>query len=159
MLIEYKIKFEKDGLTIAQYIEPNSVSITPRASSGKATLKRLPATQNEVSSLTATNPLAKLAAKSADGGGPANDTGKGPADDTGTGPADDTGTGGPADDTGTGSRMSPGGPQSAPIFILGPIVFGNAVPEHKEHTEPPKPQPQKPARAPKARGAAAGEQG
>lgn len=120
MLIEYKIKFEKDGLTISQHIEPNSSPITYGRIKGPVT--SLPASQAEVKNLVSRNPLA--------------DTGGGPHDKPGGGPGD-----------------KPGGRSegTAPIFILGPIVFGNSVPESKE-TAP------QPAPAPKARSAKAGKE-
>jgi hypothetical protein len=106
MLIEYKIKFEKDGLTIAQHIQPNSAPVT-QAQPKKAQVTGLPATQPEVTGLANANPLAGVAP---DGGGqPFGDTGGQPFGDTGGG--------------GQGSSAS-----SAPIFILGPIVFGNVAP-------------------------------
>jgi hypothetical protein len=107
MLIEYKIKFEKDGLTIAQHIEPNSSRVAnTRSTNAQAT--GLPATQTEVTGLANANPLANVAQ---DGGGQ-------PFGDIGGQPFGDIGGGG-------------GGVQglsSAPIFILGPIVFANAAP-------------------------------
>jgi hypothetical protein len=109
MLIEYKIKFEKDGLTIAQQIEPNTPT-SKAVTNGKARISGLPATQQTVSGAAVSNPLVKIPA---DGGGqPFGDTGGQPFGDTGGQPFGDTGG-------------APGG--SAPIFILGPIVFGNAA--------------------------------
>jgi len=112
MLIEYKIKFEKDGLTIAQHIEPNSVPVIHAAAS-KAPVNGLPATQKEARTLTPANPLAKIDAGT---GGPPPDVGTG-------GPPPDVGTGGPPPDVGTG------GSGYAPIFILGPIIFGGSAPQ------------------------------
>jgi hypothetical protein len=108
MLIEYKIKFEKDGLTIAQHIEPNSLQAVRGVKNGKVNVNGLPAAQHEVKALVARNPLAA-------GGEPADPIGGG-------GPADPIGGGGPADPIGGNV------PGSAPIFILGPIVFGNSAP-------------------------------
>jgi hypothetical protein len=103
MLIEYKIKFEKDGLTIAQHIEPNSSPLL-RAGVKTALVNSLPAAQNEVGAVAPANPLAQVAA--------------------------DSGGGEPIE--GGGGGGIPGGPgsstSSAPIFILGPIVFANAAP-------------------------------
>jgi hypothetical protein len=127
MLIEYKIKFEKDGLTIAQHIEPNSAPAAPP----KATVSGLPAAQQELGPV-ASNPLVTAA-------GPIDKPGGG-------GPVDKPGGGGPIDKPGGG------GFGTAPIFILGPIVFSNAAPESKETTEPPKP-----VHPPKAHGTAAGK--
>jgi hypothetical protein len=135
MLIEYKIKFEDDGLTIRQYIEPNSVPLqgsTNNAVQGitnsKVKVNGLPATQGEVKALAAVNPLANLSAK---------DIATGPIDET-AGPIDETA--GPIDET-----AGQAGQGSAPIFILGPIVFGGSVPQErtKSVTEPPQESPQK----------------
>ena len=124
MLIEYKIKFEKDGLTIAQHIEPNSSPVTNSRS--KAPITGLPASQAEMGTLVSRNPL------TTSGGGPGDKPGGGPGDKPGG---------------------NAGGFGNAPIFILGPIVFGNSVPETKEIAKPQEPAP---ASAPKARGTAAG---
>lgn len=132
MLIEYKIKFEKNGLTIAQYIEPNSVRMARGAKNGKGQVNGLPAAQHEVPALLDKNPLAMPSAES---GGPHDET-MGPHDET-MGPHDET--------------MGVNGQGSAPIFILGPIVFGGAEP-----TEITKPvDSTTPDGPPKARGAAA----
>jgi len=130
MLIEYKIKFEKDGLTIAQYIEPNAT--TPKtAANGSLQVNGLPARQTEITP-TVVNPLAKLAPDAA--GGPITDGGGGPITDPGGGVP--------------GSSAS-----SAPIFILGPIVFGNVAPP-----ELAKPiEPNTADSGPKALGTAAGK--
>ncbi len=111
MLIEYKIKFEKDGLTIAQHIEPNSSPLL-RAGVNTALVNSLPASQTEVTAPAAANPLIQVAS------------------DHGGEPIEGGGGGG-----------MPGGPgssaSSAPIFILGPIVFGNvAPPELAKPVEP-----------------------
>jgi hypothetical protein len=132
MLIEYKIKFEKDGLTIAQHIEPNSTRTA--SSRTKVPVTGLPATQHEVTTLAAQNPLAQGGASGDQFGGASGDPFGGAS----------------------GDQFGGGAPGSAPIFILGPIVFSNAAPEHVEPTEPPKPQPQKPHS--QARSAAAGKQ-
>lgn len=124
MLIEYKIKFEKDGLTIAQLIEPNSFPVTHGRIRGSIT--RLPASQAEVENMASRNPLAAA----------------------GGGPGDRPGGGGPGDKPGGNVG---GGNQ--PIFILGPIVFGNAVPESKEAA----PKPPDPVPALKTRSAKAGK--
>jgi hypothetical protein len=81
MLIEYKIKFEKDGLTITQRVEP-SASVTP------------PVQPSAVGDLTVAKhlPSAFSAGKGGDGG-------------------PEIGPGG-------------GGPESSPVTILGPIIFG-----------------------------------
>jgi hypothetical protein len=132
MLIEYKIKFEKDGLTIAQYIEPNSSRVAnTRSTNAQAT--GLPATQTEVTGLANANPLANVAQ---DGGGQ-------PFGDIGGQPFGDIGGGG-----GGGVQ----GGAAAPIFILGPIVFGNsAPPEIAKSVEPTAPDT-----PPKALGTTAG---
>jgi hypothetical protein len=131
MLIEYKIKFEKDGLTIAQYIEPNATA-PKTAANGRQQMNGLPAAQTEITPTVSANPLAKVAP---DGGGA-------PISDTGGAPISDTGGGVP------GSSMS-----SAPIFILGPIVFANAAP-----SELAKPvEPTVADSAPKALGTTAGK--
>ena len=118
MLIEYKIKFEKDGLTIAQHIEPNSAGLKP--SSNAKQVNGLPAAQRDVDA-AATNPLAKSAGA---GSGPIFDTGGGPIFDTGGGPIFDTG--------GVPVAAAP-----SPIFILGPIIFTNgASPELGKPVEP-----------------------
>lgn len=130
MLIEYKIKFEKDGLTIAQHIQPDAPAVAP-ARATNAQVNGLPATQKEVTARATTNPLAQ-------GGAPADPTGGAPADPTGGAPADPTGGGVPG--------------SSAPIFILGPIVFGNAAPP--ELAKPVEPTVDS---APKALGTTAGK--
>lgn len=118
MLIEYKIKFEKDGLTIAQHIEPNSAK---PAANGKQQVSGLPATQQEVESAAAGNPLAKIPA---DGGTPFIDPGGTPFLDPGGTPFLDPGG-------------TPGASASSPIFILGPIIFSNgASPELGKPVEP-----------------------
>jgi len=120
MLIEYRIKFEKDGLTIAQHIEPAAANTASVTANGKQQVNGLPATQKEVESAASTNPLAKTAA----GGGPIFDTGGGPIFDTGGGPIFDTGG-------------VPVAAASAPIFILGPIIFTTgASPELGKPIEP-----------------------
>ena len=132
MLIEYKIKFEKDGLTIAQRIEPTSAS---RNGGGgyRAGINSLPAARHEMKTPALKNPLTNVP-----------DIATGPGDET-TGPGDETTC--PGDET-TGS----GGLGSAPIFILGPIVFGNAHGEDNESKELPQSDG-----SPKARGTAAGK--
>src|ERR1700677_3487906 len=132
MLIEYKIKFEKDGLTIAQYIEPNSSRVAnTRSTNAQAT--GLPATQTEVTGLANANPLANVA----------QDAGGQPFGDIGGQPFGDIGGGG-------------GGVQglsAAPIFILGPIVFANAAPPEIAKTV----EPTVPETTPKALGTIAGK--
>jgi len=151
MRIEYKIKFEKDGLTIVQDIEQNNGKA---ASTVKQQGNGLPATQQEVASATAGNPLTRVPT---DGGaGPILDTGGGPILDTGGGPILDTG-GGPILDTGGGPILDTGGVPvasgSSPIFILGPIIFTNgASPELGKPVGPSGADT-----APKALGKAAGE--
>jgi hypothetical protein len=116
MLIEYKIKFEKDGLTIAQHIEPNS---TPVAYAGaqKAQVNGLPEKLQDAKATA--NPLATLGAE---GGAPIGQLGGAPIGGLGGAPIGGIGGGAPA---------------SAPIFILGPIVFGNtAPPEVAKPVEP-----------------------
>jgi hypothetical protein len=127
MLIEYKIKFEKDGLTIAQHIEPNSNPVTYGRI--KMPVTTLPAAQDQVRTLVPPNPLVTA-------GAPADRPGGAPGDIVGGAPGDTVG--------GAGAG-------SAPIFILGPIVFGNSVPESRESTEP-----QQADQHRKARGAATG---
>lgn len=139
MLIEYKIKFEEDGLTIAQRIEPNSVRRNGVANNN-VKVNGLPAAQHEVRALAPTNPLTELSAK---------DVASGPGDET-TGPGDETT--GPGDET-TGQ----GGQGSAPIFILGPIVFGGSVPREHERRHSIK-EPPPPEGRPKALGKAAGSE-
>lgn len=103
MRIEYKVKFEQDGLVISQSIEPDSQGGLRQAqslSTTKAVVKEPP----EGKAGEGKNPLATKA----------NDLGggvSGPPTDTGTKNVNDEGGGGPI----------PGG--VAPIFILGPIVF------------------------------------
>ena len=152
MLIEYKIKFEKDGLTIAQHIQPNSAGVARNLS--KVPVTGLPATQQEVTSLATRNPLAQ-------GGASGDPFGGASGDQFGGAPGDQFG-GAPGDQFGGASGDPFGGSASgfAPIFILGPIVFGHAAPENKESIEKPTPETPKPQLrkpAPKARGAAAGK--
>ncbi|HEV3330520.1 MAG TPA: hypothetical protein VG096_06040 [Bryobacteraceae bacterium] len=135
MLIEYKIRFEKNGLTIAQHIEPDSMRAAKQAQqNGNVSVNGLPATRTEVTSPAATNPLSTLSAK---------DVAAGPGDET-TGPGDET--------TGPGDETTGGvGRGSAPIFIIGPIVFADSFHnEHERSTEPTVPDYQ-----PKAQRAAA----
>jgi hypothetical protein len=138
MLIEYKIKFEEDGLTIAQRIEPNSVRRNGVANNN-VKVNGLPEAQHEVKALAPANPLAGLSTK---------DVAAGPSDET-AGPSDETA--GPSDET-----AGQGGQGSAPIFILGPIVFGGSVPRQHERRDSIK-EPPPPEGRPKALGKAAGK--
>src|SRR5258708_1959860 len=107
MLIEYKIKFENDGLTITQRVEPGAS-------------RTQPAKQSVFSGVTHSKHLSRSFAASV-GGGPGDETG------TGGGPGDETGTGGgPGDETGTG-----GGPGSGPVTILGPFIMGGLNPRDR----------------------------
>ena len=120
MLIEYRIKFEKDGLTISQSIEPNSSPET--FGRVKQPVSSLPAAQSEVRNLASRNPLDRV------GGAPGDKPGGAPGDKPGGAPGDKPGG-------------FPGGSGSSPIFILGPIVFGNSAPEQKEPADTQKSQP------------------
>ena len=119
MLIEYRIKFEKDGLTISQHIEPNSAPET--FGRIKPLVSSLPAAQSEVRNLGARNPLDRV------GGAPGDKPGGAPGDKPGGAPGDKPGG-------------FPGGSGPNPIFILGPIVFGNSAPQQQEPAEPQKPE-------------------
>jgi len=94
MLIEYKIKFEEDGVTITQRVEPDS--------SGSAPVER-------------TIPPSGLTGRSLGRAfeAPPGRSGQDGKDQSGTG-------GGPGDPTGPGGQ----GPGTRPTIILGPIVVG-----------------------------------
>ena len=96
MLIEYKLKFEKNGLTLTQRIEPGT-----SGSQGNA------GTFTEENSLKASFQESKAATASGPkpGGGPGDEPGPG-----GHGPGDDPGPGG----SGFGT---------APVTIIGPFIL------------------------------------
>jgi hypothetical protein len=98
MLIEYKIKFEKDGLTVSQRIEPNSTQAA--TANGRVKSLDAPAGAGRI------NPLVKASRDPASGPHP-------PSEDTSSGPNP------PSEDTSSGPIGQ------SPIFVLGPIVFNN----------------------------------
>lgn len=131
MLIEYKIKFEKDGVTITQRIEPG-------------TSKNVVVDTNCQPGGAITRSLGSSCADGAGGGGAEDiDPGGGGAEDIGPGGggaedigpggggAEDIGPGGGgADDIGPGGGgaedIGPGGGAvkgSGPVIIFGPIVI------------------------------------
>ena len=121
MLIEYKIKFEKDGVTITQRIEPGTskdVVIDTNCQSGDAISRSL-------GSSCASGPGGGGAEDIGPGGGGAEDIGPGGggAEDIGPGGggAEDIGPGGGgAEDIGPGGGAGTG---SGPVIIFGPIVI------------------------------------
>src|ERR1035441_7629707 len=106
MLIEYKIRFDDDGVTISQRIEPGasegSVRVTTGGDDSGVTAKELPSFQ--------------MAAQAAsDDSGP------------GGGTSDKSEVGGGISDK---SEVGGGGPDTAPIIIFGPIIVsGKARPK------------------------------
>lgn len=127
MLIEYKIKFEKDGLTISHRIEPNSPSA--QIASPRVIALGAPATA------ATSNPIATDPASGPNP--PSQDTSSGPnppSQDTSSGPNP------PSEDTSSGSvTQSSGVVAPAPIFVLGPITFNN--PTQASTVQPQQPQP------------------
>ena len=107
MLIEYKIRFDGDGVTISQRIEPGenegSVRVTKGSYGSAVTARELPA------SFQMTAQAASEA--SSPGGGTSDKSG------VGGGTSDKSGVGGGEADT-------------APIIIFGPIIVsGKALPK------------------------------
>jgi hypothetical protein len=96
MLIEYKIRFDDDGVTISQRIEPGanegSVRVTTSQDDGGVTAKELPSFKAQLAS-----------DDSGEGGGTSDQS------DVGGGSSDQSDVGG-------------GGPDSAPIIIFGPVI-------------------------------------
>ena len=130
MLIEYKIKYEKDGVTITQRVEPGAsgradvpLSAEARARTTTAnagavkTANELPASFGGKEHLNNPRILASGAKKGADKGGsigPETDPGGGsePEPNVSIGPETEPGGG--------------GGPQSGLVVIFGPIVVMDA---------------------------------
>ena len=118
MLIEYRIKFENNGVTIAQRVDSgNAVNYGSQS-----------ATSNGQSAVVASNQLPQSAPANV-GGNAADPTGPGGNAGDPTGPggnaADNTGPGGNAADP-----TGPGGAGSGlfPMVILGAIVIGAPAP-------------------------------
>lgn len=126
MFIEYKIKFEKDGLTVSQTILPNSAPAP--VSNGKVKELDSPARADSK------NPLTSVPADSSSGPGDhPGDNSSGPGDH----PGDNSS--GPGDHPGDNTSGIPG---QAPIFVLGPIVFNN--PAQAAAAQPERPADQRP---------------
>ena|ERR1039457_4757565 len=109
MLIEYKIRFDDDGVTISQRIEPGEREGIVRVSTGEedsgVTVKELPASR-------------QMTAHAAPD---ASKPGGGTSDKSSVG-------GGTSDKSGVGG----GEPDTAPIIIFGPIIVsGNARPKFR----------------------------
>jgi hypothetical protein len=106
MLIEYKIRFDGDGVTISQRIEPGenegSVRVTTGSDGSVVTARELPASFQTAQAASAA---------SSPGGGTSDKSG------VGGGTSDKSGVGGGEADT-------------APIIIFGPIIVsGKARPK------------------------------
>jgi hypothetical protein len=123
MLIEYKIRFDEDGVTISQRIEPGDGPVDVRVDAdrddGSVTARELPA------SFAMTQASGSTADDSGHGGGPTNKAGVGggPTDKAGVGggPTDKAGVGGgPTNKSGVGG----GEPGQVPVIIFGPIIVG-----------------------------------
>ena len=107
MLIEYKIRFDGDGVTISQRIEPGenegSVRVTTGSDGSEVTARELPASF-------------QMTAQAASG---ASSPGGGTSDKSGVG-------GGTSDKSGVGGDEA----DTAPIIIFGPIIVsGKARPK------------------------------
>jgi hypothetical protein len=111
MLIEYKIKFEKDGLTVSQRIEPNSTA--PQVTKSPVAIGPVKAL-NVPAGAGSENPLAELS------------SGPNPAMDDTSGPNPSM------DDT-----SGPTAVAQSPIFVLGPIVFNNPAQSSAAQPKPP----------------------
>jgi hypothetical protein len=103
MLIEYKIRFDEDGVTISQRIEPGDGPVDVRVDAdrddGSVTARELPA------SFAMTQASGSTTDDSGHGGGPTNKAGVG---------------GGPTTKSGVGG----GEPGTVPVIIFGPIIVG-----------------------------------
>ncbi len=134
MVIEYKIKFDKDGVTITQNVEPKASTETVKQSAAGpiAVKQQLPESFPQTK-------MAAAAVGAAGGGGDRTGTGTGGGDRTGTGGGggDPTGTGtGGGDRTGTGTGggdragATTGGAGSGRVIgiVFGPIVILDGVP-------------------------------
>ena len=102
MFIEYKIKFQKDGLTITECIEPGSTA--PQVKEGT------PVAQN---ALLASFQASKAAASTSGQGGAPN------APPKGGGPNEPPKGGGPNEPPKGGGAAADG----APITLIGPFIF------------------------------------
>jgi hypothetical protein len=116
MLIEYKIRFDDDGVTISQRIEPGasegSVRVTTAEDDSGVTAKELPSFQV----------TARAASDDSSPGGGTSDK-----SDVGGGTSDKSDVGGGTSDK---SDVGGGGPDTAPIIIFGPIIVsGKARPK------------------------------
>jgi hypothetical protein len=109
MLTKYKIKLEKDGLTIMQWVEPGASSALP-SFLGDNSLKE---TFDESKEANA----ASNAGSPAVGGSSAESPGEGGGRFTGPGAG-----GSSAESPGEGGEF-PGSATAAPITIIGPIIY------------------------------------
>jgi hypothetical protein len=120
MLVEYRIKYHDDGVTISQRIEMGIAVVEDKDLDQLVNAVTLP-------------PTAAQALGAHAGGGPQDRSGGGPQDRSGGGPQDRSG-GGPQDRSGGGPQdRSGGGPQDrsggaggtdrSPVVILGPVII------------------------------------
>jgi hypothetical protein len=125
MLNKYKIKFENDGLTITQWIEPGTSRALPTFSGDNSLNGTFDESQKTNASVNATNPAA------AGSSGPSPEVLSGGS--SGESPEVlSGGSSGPSPEIGTGPF--PGSATAAPITIIGPIIY-MCCPNHNDKKE------------------------